>query len=133
MEVAFDELFGTGPVTGERLYQNPLLVTIEDDSKFLETDIMTYRGYHLVAVHRNPDSERILTELSAPNYRIVPYSMYSTPESRKGYILNFFARVEDNTTLLMDIVLALLEVIVEFQLHDWPLNLLLEAAHHRAR
>eukprot|EP01050_Picozoa_sp_SAG11_P005767 SAG11_NODE_419_length_9648_cov_6.815478_4_plen_190_part_00 len=98
-----------------------------EDSKFLETDVMVLHGYHLCVVHRTPDMAAMLSDLESQNFRIVPSTMFATPESLMGYIINVLARVEANCTFRGHMVFAMLEVLLEFPLHSWPFDVIMGA------
>ena len=115
------------------MYQMPIEMNIEADTKFLETDIQILWGYHVVCIHRNPDAAATLRGDLPANFRLVPYTMYSEPDARLAYILGMFSRVEQNTMFRMHRVTVVLEMVVELRLHGWPIDLILRAVHRRRR
>ena len=108
-------------------------MNIEEGTNFLETDIMVFQQYHLLAIHRNPKSLEILTALEAPDYQVVPYGIWSTEDSKLGYITGMFCRVEDNTTFRLHIAVCILEMVLELLLHRWPMQLIRKAIDMRTR
>eukprot|EP01052_Picozoa_sp_SAG31_P051698 SAG31_NODE_12398_length_944_cov_6.701775_1_plen_59_part_01 len=47
-------------LTGRPLYEPPIQMEIQKGTDFLETTISTLWGYHLVCIHRNADSDKLL-------------------------------------------------------------------------
>ena len=129
---AHRELFGTsGPYTGNPLYRPPIQMNIEPGCRFLETEIRILWGYHLVCFHHNPDSDLILSSLSVPNYRVVPYDMHTSSDAKLEYVLGMFHRVESNSMFSAHMAMAILEMVVELQLHRWPLSIVTRAIKRR--
>ena len=100
---------------------------LEPGTKFLETNISVLWGYHLVCTHRNVDVDKIMTALHVPNFRVVPYNMHTTNDARMEYVRAMFTRVEQNSMFAAHIAIAILEMVVELRLHQWPLPLILKA------
>eukprot|EP01052_Picozoa_sp_SAG31_P041391 SAG31_NODE_6262_length_2097_cov_2.127628_2_plen_138_part_00 len=134
MCAAYAEIFtSAGPHTGRPLYHPPIEMTVETgrSTKFLETDILVLWDYHLVCVHRNPEADKILRGIAAPNYRITPYDMHTTDAARLEYISSMFTRVEHNSMFAAHIVMIILEMIVELRLHQWPFDVIFRVIRRR--
>ena len=104
---------------------------LETDCKFLETTVQIFAGYHLLAAHRTPAVDAILFDLTAPNYRIMPYATFCPNSSKLGYILGIFSRIEANTTFHLQMSTCILETVVELRLHHWPMPIIRMAIDKR--
>ena len=128
---AQSELFGIGEYTHKPMYLPPIVMGLETDPKFLETNIYVFRRNHLIAMHRNPDVDATLESTLPANFRIVPFDMFGTDQARFGYVLGMLSRAETNTTFAMHKALAVLEMVVELQLHGWPAKFISAAVRKR--
>eukprot|EP01052_Picozoa_sp_SAG31_P023541 SAG31_NODE_1948_length_6834_cov_16.124276_1_plen_78_part_00 len=57
--------------------------------------------------------------------------MHTTEEAKLQYVLAMFLRVEQNSMFSAHIAYAILEMVVELQLHRWPLHVVKRALRAR--
>eukprot|EP01051_Picozoa_sp_SAG22_P012480 SAG22_NODE_1303_length_4797_cov_2976.784376_1_plen_206_part_00 len=88
-------------------------------------------GYELAAAHSNPDVDRMLAAYAPQNLRIVPAYTHTTADSQRAYITGMFSRAEQNCTYPLHMASAVLEMMVELQLHGWSLRTINAALHSR--
>ena len=61
------------------------------------------------------------------------HGIWSTEDSKLGYIIGMFYRDEDNTTFRLHIAVCILEMVLELLLHRWPMQLIRKAIDMRTR
>ena len=68
---------------------------------------------------------------TVPNFRVVPYDMHTTNEAKSEYVRAMFLRVEQNSMFSAHIAYAITEMVIELQLHKWPLHVVKNALRAR--